>query len=611
MSKFSHDYFPSSSFSNKGTGTTPLKRVRKTNSIKIDMSNSKIIDLTMDEIKPVINNNNIVGQKRPSEESKSGVDDVSPSPVKKEKIDYSQYNAETFFIEQSSHPILFISMLGHMVNKKTEGDTTIVEYEKATVWYKGNVIHRTDGPAVKSRENITLFNEYTNGNSVSGFELWYQDGLLHRQEGPAIRLDGFFGGEEATTSRVADVLSMWANGGTIYREDDGPSIEYKSGVQKWTDAYGDVYRIELPSGDKRWYCREEGCCRGNLHRLNGPALVKPDGRQEWWFHGRRHRLDGGPAVIEKDGTQKWFFYGFLHREDGPAMITSKGSKHWFQGGYPFRKDDVHNVEEPSGDRKWADFNQKIYKFEGTNGRKRWFCQQNCCKGLDHRLDGPARECPNGKKEWFVHGKRHRTDGPAIVFPNMDKEWWENDKKVCQEIDGNKCWLKNDVPHREDAPAKILKDGGREWYLEGKRHRTYGPAVEYSNGNREWWQNDKKLSQEVDGVKCWFKNDLVHREDGPAKVLKDETREWYLDGKRHREDGPAIEYSNGDEEWWVNGLLHREGGPAIVHVDGTRMWYEHGVLHKERGFAVVHGDGKKEKWIKGIRMSDRSGILRVK
>jgi hypothetical protein len=33
----------------------------------------------------------------------------------------------------------------------------------------------------------------------------------------------------------------------------------------------------------------------------------------------------------------------------------------------------------------------------------------------HRVDGPATECANGSKEWWVHGERHREDGPAVEW----------------------------------------------------------------------------------------------------------------------------------------------------------------------------------------------------
>lgn len=56
--------------------------------------------------------------------------------------------------------------------------------------------------------------------------------------------------------------------------------------------------------------------RGELHRLNGPAIIDVDGHQEWYENGVRHRLTG-PAVIRPDGTELWCVNG---RNLTPAEI---------------------------------------------------------------------------------------------------------------------------------------------------------------------------------------------------------------------------------------------------------------------------------------------------
>jgi len=49
------------------------------------------------------------------------------------------------------------------------------------------------------------------------------------------------------------------------------------------------------------------------------------------------------------------------------------------------------------------------------------------------------------------------------------------------------------------------------------------------------------------------------------------KKWFLNGKLHREDGPASEYANGSKHWWMNGELHREDGPACEYADGSKSW----------------------------------------
>lgn len=50
--------------------------------------------------------------------------------------------------------------------------------------------------------------------------------------------------------------------------------------------------------------------------------------------------------------------------------------------------------------------------------------------------------------------------------------------------------------------------------------------------------------------------------------------WYKDDQLHREDGPAIEYVglHGKlEVWYRNGFPHREDGPAVVKLNGKKEW----------------------------------------
>ena len=105
-----------------------------------------------------------------------------------------------------------------------------------------------------------------------------------------------------------------------------------------------------------------------------------------------------------------------------------------------------------------------------NGDKYWRNKE----GELHRIDGPAAEYSDGRKEWHKNGKLHRIDGPAI-----------------------EC-----------------SDGRKEWYQMGKRHRIDGPAAEYSDGDKFWCQNGK-----------------IHRIDGPAAEYNDGTKEWYIGNER--------------------------------------------------------------------------------
>ena len=89
--------------------------------------------------------------------------------------------------------------------------------------------------------------------------------------------------------------------------------------------------------------------------------------------------------------------------------------------------------------------------------------------VKHRLDGPAVECADGTKTWWVDGKPHRLDGPAVECADGSKFWW---------VDGQR--------HRVDGPAVEWASGSKEWWVDGKLHRLDGPAVEYADRGKEWW-----------------------------------------------------------------------------------------------------------------------------
>lgn len=54
--------------------------------------------------------------------------------------------------------------------------------------------------------------------------------------------------------------------------------------------------------------------KGNLHRLDGPAVEFASGAKKWWKEGKRHRLDG-PAAERVNGYKEWFVKGKQYSEE--------------------------------------------------------------------------------------------------------------------------------------------------------------------------------------------------------------------------------------------------------------------------------------------------------
>jgi hypothetical protein len=81
-----------------------------------------------------------------------------------------------------------------------------------------------------------------------------------------------------------------------------------------------------------------------------------------------------------------------------------------------------------------------------------------------------------------------------------------------------------------------------------------------------------------GTRVSLRDNLLHREDGPAMVRVNRTLCWYREGKLHRENGPAVARNDGKQIWYREGMRHREDGPAV-----------HGVnLRKVRQVWVLRG-----------------------
>lgn len=128
---------------------------------------------------------------------------------------------------------------------------------------------------------------------------------------------------------------------------------------------------------------------------------------------------------------------------------------------------------------------------------------------------------------------------------------------------------------EDMPAFIDYNGIEYWYKDGLLHRDQGPAIVYGN------------------YKVWYKDGFIHRDDAPAITWNDKHEEWYRYGKLHRDDGPAVVKEDGTKEWLKDGVWHRLDGPAVIYPDGFRYWYKNGKLYLENGPTAKTPDPTQE------------------
>ena len=84
-----------------------------------------------------------------------------------------------------------------------------------------------------------------------------------------------------------------------------------------------------------------------------------------------------------------------------------------------------------------------------------------------------------------------------------------------------------------------------------------------------------------GAVLYYKNNLLHRKDGPAMVMKDGTQVWYKNGQIHSYNNePALITSDGFRAWYDTGIRHRSDGPAVIHPDGKLSFYYLGYFAAE-------------------------------
>jgi len=242
-------------------------------------------------------------------------------------------------------------------------------------------LHRIDGPAV----------EWMHG-SMKGRKEWWLEGKCHREGGPAVECEHGSAQvqewwERGRRHRISGpaikytngVEAWWLNGrwqrtdhynaaGQLHRDHNHPAVQNRDGYRAY------------------WI-------NGKRHREDGPAVIYANGRREYykdddWLKAEHHDAQGrlhktnGPAVEWANGGKSWCMNGQLHRLDGPAVITPKRKEWWVEG--KLHRQSGAAVEHNSGRREsWVD------------GKWQWTGYVNA-DGKYHRSGGPALEYQDGR-----------------------------------------------------------------------------------------------------------------------------------------------------------------------------------------------------------------------
>lgn len=202
---------------------------------------------------------------------------------------------------------------------------------------------------------------------------------------------------------------IWRNGNQVHRV-DGPAIIRKNGNQEW------------------WI-------NGVRHRDNGPAIETKDGTNIWYQHGKIHR-ENGPALTRADGYCEWRINDRLHRSDGPAITWPSGASRWFYEGYHIEKYDIPFVNSDFAINQYTVISLRIQREGGKEWSSCTYSKNNASQQTDvnyyiHRENGPANYWPDGTKMWTVKGIHHRADGPAVECADGTNHWYWNNQYVSE------------------------------------------------------------------------------------------------------------------------------------------------------------------------------------
>jgi hypothetical protein len=134
------------------------------------------------------------------------------------------------------------------------------------------------------------------------------------------------------------------------------------------------------------------------------VVTSSNATTEYRLFGKLHRTGDQPAQVG-GGWRAWYQNGQLHRDnDRPATISDDVRLRWYQHGRLYRSDDLPTATDNDG-HYWGDENSFYHRdndmpaFINTAGLVQW-CQHGMC----HRDNGPAVMHPNGRVEWWRHGK---------------------------------------------------------------------------------------------------------------------------------------------------------------------------------------------------------------
>lgn len=491
-------------------------------------------------------------------------------------------------------------------------------------WCKDGKAHREDGPAYIFDDGEEIY--FLDGKRLERSDWEQQIKLKH----PHLIEQG-----QPTKKKITKRTSKKALLKQI--EELRKDKIWKKIVENWEDRADDLF-IELENyikqltkdGDNLYvkFSGKEGeeyYKNGKLHNDSGYAILFPWGVKEWYKDGKLHREDG-PAVVTKDAVRyyldnrnyakKTWEKKVAELKNGPQTLKSKEV-------FELSKEKQELFDKLRQDKNWSyllpskviDISQKndayvYFKYKNNNNE---YVESWMMNGKYHRIDEPAFICDNGEKYWYQNNNLHRLDGPADERYNgywvngiyLLKDQFEIEQQKRKDLVKKHNYVVVDwidvIDFKEDEKEKTLyinttvrhaahetnaKNGNsKRWFKNGVLHREDGPAVVWDNGSCHYWLNGKNLSQ-----KEWAALIKQSKENQFEKELKKEfplvVANWdEVKNITRQGDSVILECNDGVKEYWSKKYqnLHRMDGPAVIGADKIEEYYIQGKKYTKLAF----------------------------
>lgn len=291
--------------------------------------------------------------------------------------------------------------------------------------------------------------------------------------------------------------------------------------------------------------------------MSEKLIIVHEGTKFYFTNKKLHRGDDEPAVIHKDGTCEYWYNGKRHRIDGPAIFNP--NTNWGVFIMNGKVKPVVNIWSPTaGDFIRTHLDPKDIIAAITRVQPLLESLEDVDTFHTDQTESKANNSDETdcKTNFFYKGMLHRTP-TDYSYSNMY------------------MWRKKPF-----YPAETTSLGSQIYYMYGVKHREDGPAV-----------FDNVTKQTI-----WYNYGMIHREDGPADIRYSDdkifcTNSWYKWGLLDNDDSPAyIKFHCITREivarnYYKQGLLHREDGPAMVMIHNDfeyQWWYQNGKFHNLRG-----------------------------